>query len=55
MPVNVSEIEQLLQPLDNRKCNLRIVTPKQNSMNQSSRKNSTSKYIGYILIKIEVN
>ena len=32
--------------LDNRKCNLRIVTPKQNSMNKSSAKNSSSKYIG---------
>jgi hypothetical protein len=32
--------------LDNRKCNLRIVTPRQNSMNQSSTKNSSSKYIG---------
>jgi hypothetical protein len=33
-------------PLDNRKCNLRIVTPAQNMMNQSSSKNSSSKYIG---------
>ncbi len=33
-------------PLDNRKSNLRVVTPKQNSMNKSSSKNSTSKYIG---------
>ena len=32
--------------LDNRKCNLRIITKKQNSMNSSSSKNSTSKYIG---------
>lgn len=32
--------------LDNRKSNLRIVTPKQNSMNKSSAKNSSSKYIG---------
>lgn len=31
---------------DNRKINLRIVTAKQNSMNKSSQKNSTSKYIG---------
>lgn len=30
-------------PLDNIKCNLRIVTPTQNS---SSHKNSSSKYIG---------
>jgi hypothetical protein len=33
-------------PYDNRKCNLRIVTHQQNMMNQSSSKNSTSKYIG---------
>jgi hypothetical protein len=33
-------------PLDNRKCNLRIVTPEQNNMNKSSHKNSSSKYIG---------
>ncbi len=33
-------------PLDNRKCNLRIVTPVQNAMNKTSSKNSTSKYIG---------
>jgi len=33
-------------PLDNRKCNLRIVTPEQNSMNRKSKKNSSSKYIG---------
>ena len=33
-------------PLDNRKCNLRIVTKKQNSMNVSVSKNATSKYIG---------
>ena len=33
-------------PLDNRKCNLRIVTPSQNNMNKISNKNSTSKYIG---------
>jgi len=32
--------------LDNRKCNLRIITPHQNSMNCSSSKNGTSKYIG---------
>ena len=32
--------------LDNRKNNLRIVTPKQNAQNISSQKNSTSKYIG---------
>lgn len=33
-------------PLDNRKCNLRIVTPKQNSLNKKSVKNSSSQYIG---------
>jgi hypothetical protein len=33
-------------PLDNRKSNLRIVTPKQNSMNKSPHKNTTSKYVG---------
>ena len=33
-------------PLDNRKCNLRIVTPHQNAMNKSSSKNSISKYVG---------
>jgi hypothetical protein len=32
--------------LDNRKCNLRIVTPEQNNRNQSSSKNSSSKYVG---------
>ena len=32
--------------LDNRKSNLRIVTPRQNAMNKTSHKNSTSKYIG---------
>jgi hypothetical protein len=32
--------------LDNRKCNLRIVTIKQNNMNKKKRKYSTSKYIG---------
>jgi hypothetical protein len=33
-------------PLDNRKNNLRIVTHQQNNMNKSSKKNSSSKYIG---------
>lgn len=33
-------------PLDNRKNNLRIVTPQQNMMNKYSSKNSSSKYIG---------
>ena len=33
-------------PLDNRKCNLRIVTHVQNNYNKTSRKNSSSKYIG---------
>lgn len=32
--------------LDNRKSNLRIITRKQNAMNRTSRKNSTSKYLG---------
>lgn len=32
--------------LDNRKCNLRLITQSQNTLNQSSSKNSTSKYIG---------
>lgn len=33
-------------PLDNRKVNLRIVTQQQNNMNVSSRKGSSSKYVG---------
>jgi hypothetical protein len=33
-------------PLDNRKCNLRIVTVQENGMNKASYKNSSSKYIG---------
>lgn len=33
-------------PLDNRKSNLRVVTPLQNMMNKTPKKNSTSKYIG---------
>lgn len=32
--------------LDNRLINLRIATPQQNSMNKSSQKNSSSKYLG---------
>lgn len=32
--------------LDNRKCNLRIVTYLQNNLNKEKPKNSTSKYIG---------
>lgn len=39
-------------PLDNRKFNLRIVTPLQNNMNKISNKNSTSKYIGVSFDKI---
>lgn len=37
--------------LDNRKCNLRIVTEEQNAMNKSPQKNCTSKYIGVCWIK----
>ena len=37
--------------LDNRKENLRIVTAKQNAMNTSSRKDSSSKYVGVQLDK----
>lgn len=33
-------------PLDNRICNLRIVTPAQNSMNKNIRKGGSSKYVG---------
>ncbi len=33
-------------PLDNRKCNLRIITQQQNIMNKSAQKNASSKYIG---------
>ncbi len=32
--------------LDNRKCNLRICTQQQNSLNRVSHKNSSSKYLG---------
>lgn len=39
-------------PLDNRKCNLRIVTHKQNNMNRTSTKDSSSKYIGVTFDKI---
>ena len=38
-------------PLDNRRINLRMVTRHQNSMNKSSRTNSTSKYIGVMFQK----
>ena len=37
--------------LDNRKCNLRIVTVQQNQQNSTSRKNSTSKYLGVSFYK----
>ena len=37
--------------LDNRKCNLRIVTVQQNNQNSTSRKNSTSKYLGVYFYK----
>jgi hypothetical protein len=33
-------------PLDNRKCNLRIATRLENNRNSTSRKNSSSKYLG---------
>jgi hypothetical protein len=36
---------------DNRRCNLRVVTPQQNSMNRSSSPNTSSKYIGVSLNK----
>jgi len=39
-------------PLDNRKCNLRIVTRSQNMMNTSSQIGSSSKYIGVCFDKI---
>ena len=39
-------------PLDNRKENLRIVTPTQNNMNRKSNKKSSSKYIGVFYDKI---
>jgi hypothetical protein len=39
--------------LDNRKCNLRIVTPAENVMNKISSKNSTSKYIGVCWHKLK--
>lgn len=38
-------------PYDNRKDNLRIVTPHQNSMNNSKQKNCSSQYIGVCKIK----
>lgn len=37
--------------LDNRQSNLGIITRKQNAMNRTSRKNSTSKYLGVCLDK----
>lgn len=38
--------------LDNRRCNLRIVNTKQNSMNKTKSKNTTSKYIGVYYNKL---
>ena len=38
-------------PLDNRKCNLRIITPQQNSQNKTLNKNGTSKSIGVYFSK----
>lgn len=38
--------------LDNRKCNLRLVTQAQNMLNKSSSKNSSSKYLGVYYDKI---
>ena len=39
-------------PLDNRRCNLRYVTPSQNSTNSSIRSDNTSGYRGVSLNKI---
>lgn len=38
--------------LDNRKCNLRLITQSQNTLNQLSSKNGSSKYIGVYYHKI---
>lgn len=38
-------------PLDNRRCNLRVVTVSQNAMNQAKQKNRSSKYKGVNLDK----
>jgi len=38
--------------LDNRKCNLRIGTQRQNTQNSSSREGSTSKYVGVHIHKL---
>jgi hypothetical protein len=38
-------------PLDNRVCNLRILTPKQNAQNTSSRVGSSSQYLGVFFRK----
>lgn len=37
--------------IDNRRCNLRLVTKSQNNQNRSSLKNSTSKYLGVYIRK----
>ena len=39
--------------LDNRRCNLRIVTPSINAINSKRRRNGTSKYKGVFLKKAE--
>jgi hypothetical protein len=42
----------VINTLDNRRQNLRIVTPRQNAMNQRKRKGTSSKYIGVCWDKI---